>query len=154
MRKKLLFLCSLLSISLVLFLLQDLLAMGYQLLLLPLCSMLLPEGQNLVSLDYDSSFRTIPFLSLMIATPKIAFKKRGIVILLGIAIFISIDVASIVIWGDTPTNKSTFAHLFFSHMWKTFGQWILPFLMWFMAVHKDLPALFAQDNKEDAFQKP
>ena len=146
MKVKLLFLLKLLIISLVLFLCLGWIEKGYQIILLLVLSLLLPPDQSAVSLDYASYLRLIPFLALMLATPKIKVGRRVIVILIGLAIFIIIDIASILAWGDFPNSQSTAAHLIFSQIWKTTGQWILPFLFWFIAIYSDIGELFVDEG--------
>ena len=146
MKLKLLFLLKLLVISLVLFVLLGWIEKGYQIILLLMLSLLLPHDQSVVSLDYASYLRIIPFLALMLATPRIRVTRRVIVILTGLAIFIMIDVASILAWGSYPNSQSTAAHLIFSQIWKTTGQWILPFLFWFIAVYKEIGELFVAEE--------
>ena len=148
MKVKLLFLLKLLIISLILFVFLGWIERGYQIILLLLLSLLLPPDQNAVSLDYASYLRLIPFLALMLATPRIKVTRRVIVLLIGIAIFIVIDVASILVWGSFPNSQSTAIHLIFSQIWKTTGQWILPFLFWFIAVYKDIGELFVPAEKK------
>ena len=146
MKVKLLFLLKLLGISLVLFLFLGWIEKGYQVILLLLLSLLLPPDQSVVSLDYCSCLRLIPFLALMLATPQITLGRRVNVILVGTIIFITIDTASILAWGGFPGTQSTVAHLLFSQIWKTTGQWILPFLLWFIAVYKDIGKLFVSEK--------
>ena len=146
MKIKLLFLFKLLIISLALFLCLGWIEKGYQIILLLALSVLLPPDQSAVSLDYASYLRLIPFLALMLATPRIKVSRRMIVILVGLIIFIAIDIASILVWGSFPNSQSTATHLIFSQIWKTTGQWILPFLMWFIAIYKDIGELFVAEN--------
>jgi hypothetical protein len=144
---KLLFLLKLLGISLVLFVFLGWIEPGYQIILLFGLSFILPPDQSFVSLDYASYLRLIPFLALMLATPRIKVIRKVIVIIIGITIFIIIDIASILAWGNFPNSQSTAAHLIFSQIWKTTGQWILPFLFWFIAVYKDITELFVAEEK-------
>ena len=146
MKVKLLFLLKLLIISLVLFLCLGWIEKGYQIILLLVLSLLLPPDQSAVSLDYASYLRLIPFLALMLATPRIAIAKRVAVILIGLIIFITIDIASILAWGSFPNSQSTTLHLIFSQIWKTTGQWILPFLLWFIAAYKNMGELFVPEE--------
>lgn len=146
MKTKLLFLFKLLVISIVLFILLGWIEKGYQIVLLLLLSLLLPPDQGAVSLDYASYLRIIPFLALILATPRISVNRRVIVILIGLVIFIVIDIVSILVWGGFPNSQSTVAHLLFSQIWKTTGQWVLPFLFWFIAVYKDIGELFLAED--------
>ena len=148
MKVKLLFLLKLLVISVVLFLCLGWIEKGYQIILLLTLPLLLPPDQNAVSLDYASHLRLIPFLALMLATPKIKVTRRFIVLLIGIAFFIVIDVASILVWGSFPNSQSTAAHLIFSQIWKTTGQWVLPFLLWFIAIYKNIGELFVVEKSK------
>ncbi len=146
MKVKLLFLFKLLVISLALFLCLGWIEKGYQILLLLALSVILPPDQSAVSLDYASYLRLIPFLALMLATPRVTIARRVVVILVGLIIFIAIDIASILTWGSFPSSQSTAAHLIFSQIWKTTGQWILPFLLWFIAVYRDIDELFVAEK--------
>ena len=148
MKVKLLFLLKLLVISLAFFLCLGWIEKVYQIILLLGLSVLLPPDQSAVSLDYASYLRLIPFLALMLATPRIKVGRRVFVILIGLVIFMAIDVASILAWGSFPNQQSTAAHLIFSQIWKTTGQWILPFLLWFIAVYKDIGELFVPAEKK------
>ena len=146
MKVKLLFLLKLLIISIVLFVFLEWIEKGYQIILLLVLSVLLPPDQSAVSLDYASYLRLIPFLALMLATPRINVARRIAVILIGCTIFIAIDIASIMVWGSFPNSQSTAAHLIFSQIWKTTVQWILPFLFWFIAIYKDIDELFVAEK--------
>ena len=146
MKVKLLFLLKLLVISLLLFVCLGWLEKGYQIILLLVLSLMLPPDQGSVSLDYASYLRLIPFLALMLATPRIKVVRRISIIIIGLVVFITIDVASILAWGSFPNSQSTAAHLIFSQIWKTTGQWILPFLLWFIAIFKDIGELFVGEE--------
>lgn len=146
MKVKLLFLLKLLGISLVLFVFLGWIEQGYQIILLLGLSFILPPDQSFVSLDYASYLRLIPFLALMLATPRIKVIRKVIVIITGITIFIIIDIASTLAWGSFPNSQSTAAHLIFSQIWKTTGQWILPFMLWFIAIYKDIEKLFVAEE--------
>lgn len=147
MKVKLLFLLKLLLFSLVLFAFQGWIEKGYKLILLLICSLLLPPEQNAVRLEYASYVWMIPFLALMLATPRITVTRRISVILIGLVVFISIDIASILAWGRFPHSQSTAAHVISSQVWKTTGQWILPLLLWFIAIHRDIGELFSSSPK-------
>lgn len=150
MKVKLLFLGKLLVISLVLFMSIEWIERGYQGILLFICSLLHSSAQDMVVLDYTSYQHTIPFLTLMLATPRIKLSRRITIILIGLAVFIVIDIASILAWRNFPNPQTTtVAHLFFSQIWRTSGQWILPLLFWFLAVYRDIGELFVADAKSD-----
>ena len=143
MKAKLLFLLKLLVISLVLFSCVGWIGRVYQGILLQVCSLFIPAGQGTIPLDYISYLRIIPFLALMLATPGIEIRRRLAVILIGLTIFIGIDAVSNITWGGFPTRQSTAPHVIFSLVWKTTGQWVLPFLFWFVAVYKGFDEMFA-----------
>ncbi len=148
MKVKLLFLGKLLVISLFLFMFIEWIEKGYQGILRLVCSFLLSCAQHAVILDYSSCRNTIPFLTLMLATPRIKLTRRITIILIGLAVFIVIDIASILAWKSFPNPQTTtIAHLFFSQIWRTGGQWILPLLFWFLAVYKDMGELFVADSR-------
>ena len=105
MKAKLLFLLKLLVISLVLFIFLGWIQKGYQIILLLICSLLLPPDQSAVSLDYANYLRLIPFLALMLATPRITVARRVVVILVGLVIFISIDIVSILAGGASLAHN-------------------------------------------------
>lgn len=148
MKEKLLFLGKLLVISLVLFMFIGWIEKGYQGILRLLCSLLRPSDQHAVISDYTSYRHTLPFLTLMLATPRIKLARRTTIILIGLAVFILIDIVSILAWKNFPNPQTTtIAHLFFSQMWRTSGQWILPSLFWFIAVHKEMGELFVAESR-------
>jgi len=148
MKVKLLFLGKLLGISLVLFLFIGWIEKGYQGILLFVCSLLLhSSGQHSVALDYTSYRNTVPFLTLMLATPRIKLTRRITIILIGLAVFIFIDVTSILAWKNFPNPQTTtIPHLLFSQIWRTAGQWIFPLLFWFLAVYRDIGELFVAEE--------
>ena len=147
MKKKLLFLVKLLLISLLLFSCVSWIAKVYQFVLFAVCSLFVSGAQGGILLEYTSYLRIIPFLALMLATPGIAFSRRVIVTCAGLAVFIGIDAASVIAWGGFPTSQSGPAHVIFTLLWQTTGQWVLPFLFWFIAVYRNWGALFADEEK-------
>ena len=147
MKKKLLFLLKLLLISLLLFSCISWIGKVYQLLLFFVCSLFVSETQRGLQLEYTSYLRIIPFLALMLATPGITFRRRIGVTCVGLAVFIGIDAASVIAWGGFPTRQSSPAHVIFTLIWQTTGQWILPFLFWFVAVYKNWGALFTDEEE-------
>lgn len=147
MKEKLLFLGKLLVISLVLFLFIGWIEKGYQGILHFICSLLHSSAQHMVVYDYTSYQHTLPFLTLMLATPRIKLTRRITIILIGLAVFILIDIASILAWGKFPNPQTTtIPHLLFGQIWRTGGQWILPLLLWFLAVYRDIGELFVADE--------
>ncbi len=122
----------------------------YQAVLYQVTVPFLSSAQGAIRFDYISYLRIIPFLALMLATPGIPIHRRVIVILTGLTAFILLDAVSNMVWGGFPGKESTPAHVVFTLVWQVTGQWIFPFLFWFIAVYKDLGELFGGGVKAPA----
>ena len=146
MKTRLTFLVLLILLSLLLFLLRDWLALVYQTLLLLLCSLVLPAEQQSVNLGYESSLRLIPYFALLFATPGLVWKRRLMMTVVGLLIFIAIDMLIILVWQSPPApfahGQVSFAHLLSSLVWDMLGHWLLPFLLWLIAVHRQFGEVF------------
>ncbi|WP_298036567.1 hypothetical protein [uncultured Desulfuromonas sp.] len=146
MRTKLLFAVKFLLVSLVLYLCKGWIMVAYEFVLLTACSVFLPSGHAGLASYYDSSFRTLPFLALVLATPKLSWRRRGGLLLTGVAVFWAIDLAGFLIWTEPPSRQpgqgASRAHILFSLAWETLGHWVLPYLLWFAGVHRQLGELF------------
>jgi hypothetical protein len=145
-KKWLIFLGKFLLISIVLFASVAWVGRCYQAVLGFLAAPFLPASRHIV-LEYTSYLRIIPFLALMLATPGIAAVRRIPIILAGVALFLAIDLAAILAWGGFPTRQSSAAHVVFTLVWQTVGQWILPFLLWLIAVNKSSLGQCGLDKK-------
>lgn len=150
MKKKLLFLLRLLLISLLLFSCVDWIGRVYQAVLYQVTAPFLSSGEGAIRLDYISYLRIVPFLALMLATPGISIRRRSVLILLGMTVFMVFDAVSNMVWGGFPGKESTPIHVVFTLIWQVTGQWIFPFLFWFIAVYKNLGELFSDGVKAPA----
>lgn len=146
MKNAIKFLVKLLFFSVLLFLLKNVLAFVYQFLLLGACY-LLGMSFSAASLPYESAWRMIPLIALVLATPGLGVKKRGGVILLGFLIFLTLDLVSTLIWGALPSRIDPdrySSHIVYSLIWELFGHWIMPFIIWIAAAHKEIACVFRE----------
>lgn len=135
-----LFLVKLLGISLLLYAVHKPLMMAYEFVLLGMifqfpASKMMPPGQY-----YDSSLWLIPTMALVLATPGLVWKRRVLMLALGIFSYWVLDFVSFFIWvtPPLPNVQTSDAHFLYSLVWKMTGQWVLPFLVWIVAAHKQV----------------
>ena len=138
MRNKLLLAVWLILVSLMVFSCRQWLAAGYQSLLIIICSLLLPAARQTINLTYNSSVQILPFIVLMLATPAIVWQRRLLFSVLGLSAYLLIDLLCILCWPTGPGAGAGMVQLTASHAWLTLGQWVFPFLFWFMAVRDRL----------------
>lgn len=88
--------------------------------------------------SYDSSNRVVPFLALMLATPGVKIDKKLGLSATGVLMFLLIDISGNVLWGGLPpqsvSGATSTSHYLYSLMWDLMGHWILPLLLWLVAV--------------------
>lgn len=151
MKPKVRFLLWALLISVVLFLLRDWIGAAYRTFLLLMLSALLPASQTSVALGYESSLRVIPYLALLLATPRLGLPRLLAMALGGVAVFVAIDLAMVLVWQAPPApegqGRPEFAHLLTSLVWDMLGHWLLPFLLWFAAVCRQGGGLFTDSGE-------
>ena len=141
MKDLLKFLAKLILFSALLFTARDILLEISQFLLMGICSFI---GMRITPemLPYDSSDKLIPFIALVLATPRIRIRKRLAVIALGFAVFFLMDVVSIILWVSPLTTYKSIGiseiHLIYSNAWNLAGRWILPFVVWIVAARKEV----------------
>jgi hypothetical protein len=134
------FLAKLVFFSAVLFMARDIIATIYSFFLLGSCYLMgirFTQGTAL----YESSLRMIPFIALMLATPRLGIKKRAVVIALGFVLFLAIDLTSILIWRVPPSRtqiSGSKAHLLYSLIWELCGHWLLPLVIWVVAAKEEI----------------
>jgi len=135
----LLFLLRFIVISIVLYLLQDPLIFGYESVLLLTMSLFTGEIQTYY---YDSSFRLIMLISLLLATPGIPVKRRALFVLYGICSLWLLDLVSFFIWTTPPPlqmgTRISKSHMIYSLVWRMMGHWVLPFVMWVLMAKNQL----------------
>lgn len=145
MKKYLQFLLSFLLISLVLYIVQQPLIYAYQSVLLMVMSLF--TGENF-SYFYDSSFRLIMLVALLLATPGVHVKRRFLFALYGLLSLWAIDLISFAIWTiPPPLTPGTFIsqpHMIYSLIWRMMGHWVLPFMLWLILVREHIADWFAQ----------
>lgn len=142
MKQRLIFLTKIVGLSVILYLIGDLLFFGYNRVLFQLYRIFRPLSWPEFMHGYNSALRTIPFLTLLLATPGIPWKRRVIWLAAGLLIFMAIDMISTTIWGGPPSRERVMAtsqaHYTGSLIWDMSGHWLLPLLLWLMAAHKQV----------------
>lgn len=143
MKQILLFLAKLLLISLLLYIFKDILMKGYEFVLLWLYSIFTHRSPAQLQTYYDSSFRVIPYAALVMATPRINWRRRSIFMVAGIGMFMAFDLLSTIIWQAPPPRDSRAAncssfHILYSLVWETVGHWVLPILLWLGMAYKEI----------------
>ena len=146
MNVRLKFLFKVTVISALLYLVSDLLVMGYDLVLLQVYRLFRPQAwPQLLTQGYNSALRTIPFLALLLATPALPIKRRLSWLAGGVLVFVLLDAATTAIWGAPPSQNlsiaSTHGHYTWSLIWDTTGHWLLPLLLWIVAAHREIRAV-------------
>jgi hypothetical protein len=133
-KPKLLFLAKVLLCSIGFFILWHPVSQGYTVILKRLVALvtstyeLSEEGDLLI---YRMSLYMIPFLSLMVITPKIPLMKRAVIIGIGIVVFLVLDIIFIqyVILAEGATESSqNAADVLFQSL-----KLMLPLLLWIIA---------------------
>ena len=139
-----LFLAKLLGFSLLLYAVHKPLMIAYEFVLLGVISRfpaseLMPAGWY-----YDSSLWLIPSMALILATQQVSWRRRSIMLILGVCVYWALDLVSFFIWVTPPPPNVLVseAHYLYSLVWKMTGQWVLPFLLWMMAAHRQIDAFF------------
>lgn len=145
MKQVLLFLIKFLGASLLLYAVHKPIMMTYEFVLLKgiflfPSSKVMPPG-----LYYDSSLWLIPTIALLLVTPGLSWNRRATMLLLGFCIFLAVDFGSFLIWVTPPPPNTQVSemHYLYSLVWKLTGQWVLPFMIWIIAAHKQLGHLHA-----------
>jgi hypothetical protein len=133
-KPKLLFLTKVLLCSIGLFIIWHPVLQGYAAVLKRLMAFitssyeLSEEGDLLI---YRMSLYMIPFLSLMVITPKISLMKRAVIIGIGIIVFLVLDIIFIqyviLVEGATESSQNA-ADVLFQSL-----KLMLPLLLWIIA---------------------
>ncbi|MDT8421570.1 MAG: hypothetical protein RQ754_14175 [Desulfuromonadales bacterium] len=144
MKAVLLFLAKLLGISLVLYAVHKPLMMAYEYVLLTIIFQFPSSKAMLPGQYYDSSLWLIPTIALVLATPKISWKRRSLMVILGICVYWMLDFISFYIWTSPPlpNNQSSQVHYLYSMIWGMTGQWALPFLVWLVTAYRQVGRFF------------
>lgn len=145
MKSVLLFLVKLLGFSLCLYAVHKPIMIAYEAVLLEVIfqfpnSALMPPG-----LYYDSSLWLIPTLSLVLATPRLTWRRRLVMVFFAVCLYWSLDLLSFFLWVTPPQPgvKTSEAHYLYSLVWSMTGQWALPFLVWLVAASRQIGEYFA-----------
>jgi hypothetical protein len=139
----LLFLAKLLLISLLLYVFKDVFMQGYEFVVLWLYSVFTHRSPAQLQTYYDSAFRVIPYAALVLATPRINWRRRSTFMVAGIGMFMFFDLLSTIIWQGPPPHDSRVAncspsHILYSLVWETVGHWVLPILLWLGMAYKEI----------------
>jgi len=146
MRSRLNFLLRLTLCFAVLFFLQDWLALGYRSLLNALSPLVLPAGAQPFDCGETCSLRLVAYLSLVLCSTEVGFLRRGVVLLVGLAVFVGIDLAGLYLW-PTPRylavhSGETFYQLLCTFVWNLLRELLLPLLLWVVAFDSHLGLFF------------
>lgn len=96
---------------------------------------------------YDSSSSLYAFLVLVIGTPGLALKKRGIAITTGILLFPGCDLFMTVVWSAClRTPRPSLANMAVSYGWLVTTHYLLPFGLWFACALREIEQLFRGDK--------
>ena len=145
LRKFLVLIAILIPVSVGLYLLHSLLAPFYARSVLELYRFFVQGTGRSAHAIYDSSFRLIPLLSLLLVTPRLPLRRRLAFIGLSVLVFFLLDLTGMLFWDGPPPPSYSAAtssqHILFSLIWDLLGHWILPFILWLIAACRVLPSL-------------
>ena len=151
MNVKLKFLLKVLGLSVILYLVGDLILLGYNFVLLQLYRIFWPLSWPEFLQGYNSALRTIPFIALLLATPGIPWKRRLAWLAGGLLVFMVVDMVSTATWGGPPSRERLVAtsksHYTWSLIWDTTGHWLLPLLLWLVAAHRQVRGMMVEIGK-------
>lgn len=139
---RLTFLLKAIVLSAFFYLISDLVILGYNGVLLQLYRICWPLSWSEFVHGYNSALRTIPFLTLLLATPGIPWTRRLTWVTGGLLVFMVIDMVSTMACGGPPSREflmsTTKAHYTWSLIWDITGHWLLPLLLWLLAAHRQV----------------
>jgi len=142
--KYLQFLLSFTAISLVLYLLEGYVVFGYQAVLITVLSFFSSQA---LPYFYDSSFRVILLVALLLATPGVSIRRRLSFSFFGVLSLWAVDLISFAIWTMppplTPGTHVSKAHMVYSLIWRMLGHWVLPFVCWVIMTKESLAGRLA-----------
>jgi len=122
-----------------LYFVRDWIVLAYQSVLMPVGRLLMFETEDF-SCGEICSLRLIAYLALVISTPKIGIMYRSVVLLVGFAVFIGIDLAGIFLWPEaqpfSPVVGETPIQLLYSFVWNFLRDLLLPVLLWLVALDR------------------
>lgn len=99
-----------------------------------------------LTLYVDSVDKIIPFVALLLATPKLPWSRKVAMLGVGVVIFLVIDVLalkySLPIDGRQTGVYNTRPDDTFFWLWEAYGRWLLPITLWLLASYRYLDALF------------
>lgn len=159
MRPRLYLLLKVLLCFLLLYCFQGWIAAGYRAVLQVVGSLLLDlDGVEQISAEV-SSVRIIAFLALVLSTSGVRFAHRFMVLLVGFAVFVGIDLVGFYL-GPThsPVTSSvgkTIFQLLYSFIWSLLADLLLPVLIW-LAAFERYPGVFSARDLpvEGALRRP
>jgi len=148
-RLKLLFLAKVLGYSLGLFVLWNPISQAYIFILNELSVYLnplrpMPTGSGEVL--YKNSIYMIPFISLILATPKIPIVRRTGIIVIGMLVVLLIDFFSIQ-YVFYPEGKSSVYVKYLGFIYQSL-KWLLPLLLWILPCYPYLGNLLNPQTEE------
>ena len=127
--------------------LRDWIVLGYRAVLQPVGSLLLAVEVKDFVCDEVCALRIVAFLSLVLVTPKVKLGQRLVAILVGLTVFVGIDLAGLFLWSQThPLQQvagETFFQLTYQVVWILLRDLLLPFLLWMVAFDRHLGLIFS-----------
>ncbi|SHJ41920.1 hypothetical protein SAMN02745165_02308 [Malonomonas rubra DSM 5091] len=146
MKPRLFLLLKLLFCLLLLALFQEVLVAGYRLLLEVIGSLLSVAKIEDFACGEACSLRLIVYLSFVIVTPKINWARRALMLVIGLSVFVAIDLAGIYLWPASlplePVGEETFVQFVYGLVWNLFRDLLLPLLLWVVICDRHLGLFF------------
>lgn len=143
MKKLLPYLTRLVIISLLFLPVLSPLHQAYQFVLVAITSGTMPTEEMMKALPYDGSGNLYTFLVLILATPGLEIRKRGIGVVTGIGMFLFVDFFMTAIWQPyLKTPQPSLMNMAVSYGWLVVAHYLLPFLLWLLFAFRQIERLF------------
>jgi hypothetical protein len=157
MKPKIYLLFKVLLCFLLLYCLRDWVVVAYRSVLEPVGLLLLPIDAQDFKCGEICSLRIVAYLSLVFTTPHIGNFRRLFALLIGLTVFISIDLAGLYLWPTTQpflaVTGETPYQLIYGFVWNVLGDLLLPFLLWIVLVDRHLGLFFAGATVEGSLER-
>ncbi len=130
---------------------REWISLAYRVVLQPAGALLLAVDVKDFVCDEFCSLRIAVFLSLVLVTPNAKLAQRFIVVLIGLAVFVGIDLAGLFLWPQAhPLQQlagETFFQLTYGFVWVLLRDLLLPLLLWLVAFDRHLGLFFSAAPK-------
>lgn len=103
-------------------------------------SQLIPPGDF-----YNSSYCLLAVSALLLTTPGLTWKRRSQMLISGLTAYLALDFASFLLWVTPPevNFQGQAGQHIYTLLWKALGQWVLPLLLWLIAVRRQIKDMFS-----------